>query len=173
MESRLRTSRRPLAVGATLVALGALAALLFHGSSPGPAQPGKGGGAEDPKTTARDTAESPGGEGADEAPRDEAVRREQYTAAFNRKLERNRERVERDCAGNEAFVNALDGADELRDRIIASALATDRGEKTKAEQRDFERDELRRYDAKVCKQLAGQSASPTCKRHFRSCDDIL
>ncbi len=186
MSQRPRSSRRLLAIGAAVVALGALCAILLPGRDPGAPAPTRQHPGEAPTaaanhpsgargtppsraTAASDDADGAGGDGDGVAP----SRREQYTAAFDRKLARSRGRIAEDCAGNEPFEHALDDFDAVRDRIVESAVLTDRGQKTKAEQREYERTQLREFDAELCRRLAGQPASPECKRHFRSCDDVL
>ena len=69
--------------------------------------------------------------------------------------------------------DVFDGFDEIRDRIVDSAVSTDSGLKTKAEQRELEDAQLREFDAGVCRSIAGLSLSRQCQRHFRSCEHIL
>ena len=100
MSQHPRSSRRPLLmVAAAVVALGAMCALLLPGRNRGataPTQqsPGEAStAAANHRSAARDTPSSrapAGSDGAAEADDDRPSRREQYTAAFDRKIERNR-----------------------------------------------------------------------------------
>lgn len=110
---------------------------------------------------------------AEDDPEAASSRREQYTAAFNRKLDRRKQRLAEDCAGDDFLAHALDDFDEVRDRIVDSAVATDQGLKTHEEQREYEHRQLLEFDTRLCREVERRSPDDQCRRHFRSCDHIL
>ncbi len=109
--------------------------------------------------------------GAGEAP---PSRRAEYLAAFDRKLARWRQSIGADCAEVKLIEQAYTRMDAVKERIIDSAVATDRGLKTKAAQRDFEQRELREVDTWLCRELERTPAPERCKRHFQPvCAGVL
>ena len=99
-------------------------------------------------------------------------RRRSYTRAFNKKIDRRMQRIAARCADPEFEASTLDDFNEVRDRIIESAIDAEqgRGLATKEEQRRFEESEMLAFDTRRCAEAERRSLPAECKRLFPRCD---
>ncbi len=99
-------------------------------------------------------------------------RRRSYTRAFNKKIDRRMQRISAKCDDPEFVSSTLDDFNEVRDRIVESAIAAEqgRGLATKEEQQLFEQREMLAFDTQRCAEAEQRSLSAECKRLFPRCD---
>lgn len=104
----------------------------------------------------------------DQAVRTPEERRVLYARLLDQKIDRFHEQVDADCSSDDlSFV--FDDLARVRDAIVESAVATARGDKTKADQRTFENRVLAQHRTDVCRWASTAPLSSACAAHFRYC----
>ncbi|MFT3772669.1 MAG: hypothetical protein QM820_45335 [Minicystis sp.] len=112
----------------------------------------------------------------EEVDRSPDARRSSYLRAFNGRIERRMRRVALRCADPDFVSSMRHDFDEVRDRIVESAVAAEQGLgpiKTKAEESLFEQREMAAFEARRCQEIEERSLSADCKRLFPRCDGAL